>query len=146
MKCLSKICTVAVLLAVAELVHAQSDVFGLAAHVVRVVDDAATGNRWLLVRDAEHPAGPGRLVQVEGGAASRAAGEGNPVARLFAIRAGDDVIAEEQTAVADVRLEAVALVQANAGDALQVRLRIGGRVVIARAISAGRVQLQAEVR
>src|ERR1035437_7183929 len=37
-----------------------------AAAVVRVIDDAHSGERWLLLPDGGHPGGPGRLVLAAG--------------------------------------------------------------------------------
>lgn len=55
---------------------------------VREVDDRATGVRWLLVRDAVHPAGPGRWIQVS----ERGGNEGDAAGRA---RAGKQTIAPE---------------------------------------------------
>ena len=32
--------------------------------IVREIDDPHSGDRWLLVRDASHPGGPGLLLQI----------------------------------------------------------------------------------
>lgn len=60
------------------------------------------------------------------------------------IRAGDLLVIEESTTVADARLEAVALGPATAGSPLNVRLKIGGKVVRAIALSPGRAAFARE--
>jgi len=42
--------------------------------VIREIDDSATGDRWLLVRDMTNPAGPGRMVRIETGKVALAGG------------------------------------------------------------------------
>jgi hypothetical protein len=114
------------------------------AQVVRVIADPHSGERWLLLRDAGHPAGPGRLVKAvdrgkvqEGAPIAATPGTNDGLFRLV-IRAGDRLVVEENTAVAEARLEAVALGPAAAGAALEVRLRMGGKVVRAVALAPGR--------
>lgn len=118
---------------------------GQATPLVRAFDDPACGVRWLLVRDAAHPGGPGRLVPTalsKGSAEAKGSMEENsPV-----IRAGDGILLEEHTAVADVRLEAVALGPARAGERFAVRLKMGGRPVAAEALSPGRAIFAPEMR
>jgi hypothetical protein len=60
------------------------------------------------------------------------------------LRAGDSLIVEEHTAILDAQWEAVALNPAAAGSVLQVRLKIGGKIVIAIATGPGRAELRAE--
>ncbi len=115
-----------------------------AGQVMRAIADPAAGGRWLLLRDPGHPAGPGVLVYVAGlpgGQAGRAPAEDalRPV-----IRAGDRVVVEESTAVVEARLEAVALGPALAGAPFAARLALGGHVVRAVALGAGRAALAAE--
>jgi hypothetical protein len=116
--------------------------------IVREIDDPHTGNRWLLMRDPSHPGGPGRLVAVEstrnqaqqdkaGSAPSR-----QELRRV--IHAGERLIVEESTAVVEARLEAVALGPAVIGSPLDVRLRIGCKVMRAVALAPGRASLQPE--
>lgn len=132
--------------------------------VIRVIDDAATGDRWLLVLDAIDPGGPGRMVRVPNGGVVQsgreaAAGAGRASARIVAegaakpvpgvetrpvIRAGDAVIVVEQTAVVEARLEATALEPAVAGAVFCARLKIGGRVVRVVALAAGKAELGPE--
>jgi hypothetical protein len=124
-----------------------------AAQVVREIDDPHSGARWLLLRDREHPAGPGRLVHLGegenpagrrdlGGTADLAA-EAAPA--LPVIRSGDRLIIEENTAVVEARLEAVALGPAAPGSAFRVRLTIGGRVARAVALGPGRAAFLPEL-
>jgi hypothetical protein len=124
-------------------------------YVVREIDDSATGDRWLLVRDAINPAGPGRMVRIETGVADSAGGvEGEPARKDTqspaaapvrpVIHAGDAVIVEEHTSVVDARLEAVALGSAAVGAPFRARLKIGGKVVRAVALDAGRAEMTPE--
>lgn len=123
--------------------------------VVRAIDDPYTGNYWLLERDPDHPGGPGRLVLVpraaqtdgpdsEPGSESDGAGPRqaapDAIARALApvIRAGDRLMVIENTAVAEARLEAVALGPAVRGADFEVRLQIGGKEVRAVALGPGR--------
>lgn len=112
-----------------------------AAQLVREIDDPHSGARWMLLRDLDHPAGPGRLVLAGGPGASRPAGEApqRPI-----IRAGDRLIVEENTPVVEARLEAVALEPAVSGSAFEVRLKIGGRTARVVARAPGRAAFQAE--
>ena len=119
-----------------------------AGEVMREIDDPHTGDQWILTRDPIHPEGPGRLMLVNG-PGIRPAGAGNgverqgrpPVAHLMpnrpVIHAGDALILEEDTPALEARLEAVALGAAVQGAVFKARLKIGGRVVRAMAISAG---------
>lgn len=113
--------------------------------VLREIVDPSTGQRWVLLRDPIHPAGPGQLLRDSlspAGSESRQepGQEGRPVYRAPqpVIRAGDRVILEESTPRVESRLEAVALGPARAGGALRVRLRLGGQIVRARALAEGR--------
>lgn len=112
--------------------------------LVREVVDPATGNRWLLERDARYPGGPGRMVLAGSPAASEngktAAGAQQPMAAFPVIRAGDLVMLVAHTAAMDAELEAVALAPAAAGDAFRARLKMGGAVVDAVAVARGRAQ------
>jgi len=136
--------------------------------VVREIDDPHSGARWLLMRDSVHPGGPGRMVlafsprgQALGSAGNEVGNEirgdartefrrdsGQPLAGSApaqpVIRAGDRLTVEENTAVVEARLEAVALNPAAVGSGLNARLAIGGRVVRVVAVAAGRAALQAE--
>ncbi len=116
--------------------------------VVREIDDPNTGDRWKLMRDAAHPEGPGRLmlaarpgiepvsVKTAGGKQQAiSATKGTPFHPV--IHAGDKLIVEEHTGVVEARLEAVALGPAAQGAVFKARLKIGGKVVRAVAVSVG---------
>ena len=134
---------------------------------VREVDDLATGTRWLLVRDPEHPAGPGRWVRSEeaspaesfattgdkaapaighqsdaaaGPSAAPLAGRVTPPAAIL-MRGGDLVIVEQQTPVLTARLAAVALEPATLGRLFRVRLKATGARVWAIALGPGEARL-----
>jgi hypothetical protein len=118
--------------------------------VVREIDDPDTGDRWMLMRDPVHPEGPGRLVLAGGPGVDRAGAsrQQRPVASAAGqapgrpvIHAGDELIVEEHTPVVETRLEAVALGPAEEGARFRARLKIGGKVVDAVAVSAGRAAL-----
>lgn len=109
--------------------------------VVKEIDDPGSGVRWLLVADPAHPGGPGRMVAAGSGVhgvpwSLRAASRARPV-----VCSGDAVQVEEHSTVMDMSLQAVALNSARAGERLQARLRIGGRVVTAIVLGPGRAVL-----
>jgi hypothetical protein len=108
--------------------------------VIREIDDPHTGDRWLLMREPSPPGGPGRLVLAGTlGALRQQAGTASSRPQpLPVIHTGDRLIVEENTAVAEARLQAVALGPALLGDPLKVRLTIGGAVVQAVALGPGR--------
>lgn len=140
----------------------------LQGRLLRVIDDPNLGLRWLLVRDPAQPAGPARLVlastlastyapageadgKADGKADDKADGNADagasPLPAAFAaqaarlrpvIRAGDRLLLEQDSDLARVRLEAVAMQPAAAGAALRARLAIGGKVVRAVALGPGR--------
>jgi len=112
---------------------------------VREIDDLHNGDRWLLIRDASHPGGPGLLRLVP--AARIGAGQaGAGFQTQAAIHSGDRVIVEEHTRVADSRLEAVALSPATVGSPFNLRLKMGGRIVRAVALGPGRAVFEGEAR
>ena len=128
-----------------EAVHADS------TQALREIDDSSTGEHWVLLRDDVHPGGPGRLTLATGlrddgrvsGKGTDAGAQQLAVARAprVAIRGGDRLVVEENTAVVAVRLEAVALGPAALGGSLQARLEIGGKVVRVVALAPGRAAL-----
>jgi hypothetical protein len=120
--------------------------------IVREIDDPHLGTRWLLMRNLDHPGGPGRLVMIS--VVGRTANQQRKLAASISepgtgpvppvIRAGDRMIVEANSPVIEARLEAVALSPAAIGSPLDVRLRIGGKVFRAVALGAGRAALQPE--
>ncbi|MGA2216920.1 MAG: hypothetical protein ABSG51_02485 [Terracidiphilus sp.] len=116
------------------------------AEVYREIDDPSTGSRWLLTIDPRHPGGPGRLLPAEAQPKGRSPQtEDTRIAAPVAvpvIHAGDRVIVEEHSEVAEARLEGFALGPAAVGAPLSLRLVIGGRVVRAVAAAPGRAILQ----
>lgn len=112
-------------------------------NTVREIDDPYNGDHWLLERDPEHPGGPGRLVRVAHGTAKAVASD-TPAVYRPVIHAGDKIVVEENTPVAEARLAAVALTPAEAGAELTVRLEIGGAVLRAIAFAPGRAELAPE--
>ncbi|MFZ0302592.1 MAG: hypothetical protein WAL75_07905 [Terracidiphilus sp.] len=136
----------------AMLVVSAPDLPPATDEIVREIDDDATGECWLLERDSRHPGGPGRMVLVRHETTVRVSIQpGNEVRENGShaapelpapiIRAGDRLTAEEHSAVVDATLEAIALGPAREGSEFRVRLSIGGRVVRAVAIAAGRATL-----
>lgn len=111
--------------------------------VIRRIDDPATHLWWLLVQDRKRSAAPARLVAGSanfngiGGMTAECAA----LKKTMLVHAGDSVIVEEHTGTVDARLEAIALDSAAAGDPLTIRLKIGGRILRARAIELGRVAM-----
>lgn len=61
------------------------------------------------------------------------------------VRTGDRLTVEEHTQIADAYLEAVALGPASVGSVLNVRLKIGDRVVRAVALGPGRAAFAPEL-
>jgi hypothetical protein len=117
--------------------------------IVREIDDPNTGERWLLMRNEQHPGGPGHLVLAAGhasrpaDASSQGAGQEREGRLLPVIRTGDRLIVEEHTPVVDAVLAAQALNPAAQGEALDVRLAIGGKIMRAVALGPGRAKLEA---
>ncbi len=111
--------------------------------VLRQIEDPSTGDLWLLFRDANRPGGPGRLLLARQRSSGQRAAFGGPAqpstaGERLVVRAGDSLLVEEHTAMVDTRLEAVALESAAKGARFKARLKIGGKVVCAIAISPGR--------
>jgi hypothetical protein len=125
-------------------------------NAVRVIQDPHTQMRWLLERDPARPGGPGRMVLLgrQEISQSNSISIADANARIDAniktnisprvIRSGDRLILEENSALVEARLEAVALGSATAGAELNVRLAIGGRILRARAIAPGLVAFAAD--
>ncbi len=123
---------------------------GSPGDVIRTIQDPHSGQSWLLLRNEDHPGGPGRLLLADtrlarsipaavAESAQKPKGErADHSDGSIVIHAGDRLVVEEHTAIADVQLEAVALASAKAGATLAVRLKIGGRVERAVAVAPGR--------
>jgi hypothetical protein len=118
--------------------------------VVREIDDAQEGLRWLLVKNADTP-GPGKLIPVARESVSSRnqlvgrnqsvnprAGEAGfrPV-----IRAGEALTIEEYSDSAQIRLEGTATIPAAVGQIFKVRLMAGSATVNAIAIGPHRAKL-----
>jgi hypothetical protein len=115
------------------------------APAFREIDDPHSGARWLVVKDMEHPGGPGRLVPLGAGVHADLPHNAPKLAVAApVIRAGDRIVVEEHTDVVDAVLEAVALGPALEQGPLDARLRIGGRVVRVVALAPGRARLTAK--
>jgi hypothetical protein len=114
-----------------------------AGPVIGEIDDPSTGCRWFVLGNKIHQEGPGRLVlasdteSAKDGALGGGSQSQNPSAPGASsrpvIHAGDTVVVEEHTTVVDARLAAVALGSAAAGEEFRARLKIGGKVIRARA-------------
>jgi len=109
--------------------------------ILREIDDPHSGARWLLLMDAHHPGGPGRLVLADamGNTLSPSRRDGKKAEDHIqpVIHAGEKLILEEHSPVVDARLDAIALNPAAVGGMLRVRLVIGGSVVRALAVAPG---------
>jgi hypothetical protein len=120
--------------------------------IVREIDDPHNGARWLLMRNPDHPGGPGVLVMApQGHSANQRRQPNGPMTGPAAeplqpvIRAGERVVVEESSPVVEARLEAVSLGPAAIGAPLEVRLMIGGKVMRAVALGPGRALLVADM-
>ncbi len=117
----------------------------LAGGVLKEIDDSCTGDQWLLVRDANHPAGPGRLVRITPTGrmvppveALKTVQDLREQAAVPIIHTGDVLVLEESTPLVEARLEARALGPAICGAEFNARLTIGGKIVRAVALGKGR--------
>jgi hypothetical protein len=128
-------------------VRTQNSVAALEAPAVmlREIDDPHSGARWLLLPNPNHPGGPGRLVLAAGGDRTGSAAVAIAVPARPVIRAGDELVVEENTVVVEARLEARALGSASLGNTLHARLKMGGKVVPVVALGPGRAALEPEM-
>jgi len=126
-----------------------SPVESASASYVREIFDRSSGDRWILQRDETGSPGPGRMVLMTSPArpmdsrgreraSSHKRREGNSTALVPIIHTGERLIVEEYTAKIEAWLEGVALGQATTGAVLAVRLKMGGRTVMAIAQAPGR--------
>jgi len=118
--------------------------------VLREIDDPYSGDHWFLLRDQVHPGGPGRLVRATADHIGEPGTGPNPRPKAAipplrpVIHAGDRLIVEEHTAVADVFLEATALASSPLAVPFNARMRMGGRVVRVVALAPGRAVFEPE--
>lgn len=122
-------------------------------HALREIEDPSTHERWLLIRDLHHSAGPALLVrqsQISGctflasGTMNSGSGFEVRMRPLPVIHAGDRVILSEHTKISDAELEATALEPAALGDLVRVRLKFSGFTLLAIAAAQGRATLTHE--
>jgi hypothetical protein len=121
-------------------------------HAMRIIKDPGTRQCWLLESGFDRPATPARLVLLPSEtscAGPDTKGQDGHLHGYFrnqsipVIRAGDTLILSEHTSVSDIQLEAIALSAAAIGEALTVRLKIGGRPLHAIATAADQASLPA---
>lgn len=109
-------------------------------HILREIRDPQTGICWRLGSNPVAPAGPARL-SASGSESPCAPAPAEQARQRFAIQPGDRVVVEEHSRTVDACLEAVALGRARVGSSLELRLKIGGKMVRAVAIAPGRAAL-----
>ncbi len=113
--------------------------------LVREIDDRSVGLRWLLMKNSDDPAAPGRLMPVSAivtqSLVRQIEANGSTAHRALVIRAGDPIVVEEDSSVVRLRLEAVAMMPATVGAALKARLRTGTAQVSVVAIGPGHARL-----
>lgn len=113
---------------------------GLVETIRREIRDPHDGARWVIVANKKHPAGPGRMILADDASETGDCfSVDNPLRAV--IHVGDRVLVEEHTATAEAYLEAAALGTAGVGGRLDVRLKIGGKVVRVVALAPGRAFL-----
>jgi hypothetical protein len=117
---------------------------------LRELEDPATHQHWLLIRDRNRATGPALFVKQGPHSACafltleediRRPEFQLPVRSMPVIRAGDQILLLEHTTVSDAELEATALEAAAAGAALRVRIKFGGLTVRAIAVAPGQATL-----
>ncbi len=119
--------------------------------LVREIADLTTKSRWLLLRNAVNPGGPGRLMQEKienAGLATPGSAGGHIDSSLRdtsvlppIIRAGDRLVISEQSLKLDARFDGVAMQPSAAGGSFHVRLKFNGKIMIAIAQAPGRATL-----
>jgi len=126
--------------------HSQVEEGQIDGEIFREIRDPNSGERWLLASDVNHRGGPGRLVLEAKGAGSDCAGNRRvpTPAKAPVIHAGDALIVEEHSTIAEAHLEAVALEPAARGAEFKARLKIGGKVVHVVALDRGRSAIAPE--
>jgi len=115
--------------------------FNAPVHIFREIRDPHSGARWLVVSDPNRPGGPGRMLAAKNDVMATTGSTPGKNVSVPVIHPGDTVVVEEHTATTEVYLEAIAVNAAAIGSRVDVRLKIGGRVVRAVAIAPGRAAL-----
>jgi hypothetical protein len=123
------------------------------ASVVRTIRDPHTGLCWIVTREAGATGGPGRMVQavdkectskpLKQNIKQNAETEYN--LQTPAIRPGDRLVVEENSARVEARLSAIALAAAKVGSSFNVRLAIGGKTLRVIALGPGRAAIVPEM-
>jgi hypothetical protein len=127
--------------------------FNIATHyrAIRTIEDPATHQFWILLRNLGRPSAPALLIQGsenvsrEGTGWKKSGSSSVPDYPNFVpavIHAGDSLIVSERTSVLDADLEATALREAAIGNRLTVRLKLGGRTLSVIATGPGRASLE----
>lgn len=128
------------LAAPAEVAHAQT-AQNRGSAIAKEIFDPGTSVHWFLVRNPDHPGGPGKLVMADSRDPVLAPWNGGSLSavasRPIVIRANDSVLLEEHTPSVDLCLEALALGPAIAGQTFLVRLKTGGHIARAIAVAHG---------
>lgn len=114
---------------------------GAPVHIVREIKDPHSGTRWLIIGNAQNPAGPARIELASGIDDRVVDAKSEKTASSLVIHVGDRVVLEEHTTVVESYFDAVALGPAVAGATLDLRLKIKGKVVRAVAIAPGKAVL-----
>ena len=114
---------------------------GAPVHILREINDRHSGIRWFIFRNPQNPAGPALIASENENPPTDTESVTRDMAPSSVIRAGDHVVLEEHTTAAESYLDAIALGSAAVGVTLDVRLKIGGKVMRAVAIAPGRALL-----
>ena len=115
--------------------------------VFREIVDAGSGVRWVVLRDASHPEGPGHLLPAKPVGEVLTPGHSLekhisvPAVVAPCIHVGDRIVVEEHTAMAEVHLDAVAMEPAVPGSICRVRLKVAGKVALAVVVAPGKAEL-----
>ncbi len=113
------------------------------------VEDPALGKTWELVRDCEHPAGPGKLVAVDRALVKRSnpayATKTVPHEDALGIRIGEAITLVEESSTSRVAIQAIALEPGGLGKRIRVRLVSGHAVLSATVLGPGRAKLLPEI-
>jgi hypothetical protein len=121
-----------------------------------LIEDAASGRRWCVARDARHPEWPARLVEISKAAACPRQSSGNLGTRegsgwgrtgqAATVQKGDLLLVSQDNKVVHAEIDAIALSSGRVGDLINVRLRFGGKVMRVRITSTVRAILIGDTR